>query len=124
MPGEFHLRGSFGMHHGSAVRLVLQSQLGGALVAARGGALLRHVGAGHQWDVFCRYVHPNPQPRTNAATAAAAYLNSGGTDHGWRNHGVLTGESSPVPQIKFLAVYCVVFTTVCFLLFETVLNAE
>jgi heme exporter protein B len=38
--------------------------------------------------------------------------------------GVLTGESSPVPQIKFLAVYCVVFTTVCFLLFETVLNAE
>jgi heme exporter protein B len=38
--------------------------------------------------------------------------------------GVLTGESSPVPQMKFLAVYCVVFTTVCFLLFETVLNAE
>jgi heme exporter protein B len=38
--------------------------------------------------------------------------------------GVLTGESSPVPQIKFLAVYCVVFTTACFLLFETVLSAE
>jgi heme exporter protein B len=38
--------------------------------------------------------------------------------------GVLTGESSPLPQIKFLAVYCVVFTTTCFLLFETVLNAE
>jgi heme exporter protein B len=37
---------------------------------------------------------------------------------------VLTGESSPVLQIKFLAVYCVVFTTACFLLFDTVLNAE
>lgn len=37
---------------------------------------------------------------------------------------VITGEFSPVPQIKFLAVYCVVFTTACFLLFDTVLNAE
>jgi len=37
---------------------------------------------------------------------------------------VLTGESSPVPQLKFLAGYCVVFTTTCFLLFDTVLNAE
>ena len=37
---------------------------------------------------------------------------------------VLTGETSPVLQIKFLAVYCVVFTTACFLLFDTVLNAE
>jgi heme exporter protein B len=37
---------------------------------------------------------------------------------------VLTGESSPLLQIKFLAVYCVVFTTACFLLFDTVLNAE
>jgi heme exporter protein B len=37
---------------------------------------------------------------------------------------VLTGEFSPVSQIKFLAAYCVVYTTVSFLLFETVLNAE
>ena len=37
---------------------------------------------------------------------------------------VLTGDFSPMPHIKFLAVYCVVFTTACFLLFETVLNAE
>jgi heme exporter protein B len=37
---------------------------------------------------------------------------------------VLTGEGSPVPQLKFLAGYCVVFTTTCFLLFDTVLNAE
>jgi len=37
---------------------------------------------------------------------------------------VLTGESSSLLQIKFLAVYCVVFTTACFLLFDTVLNAE
>ena len=37
---------------------------------------------------------------------------------------VLTGESSPYLQMKFLAVYCVVFTTACFLLFDTVLNAE
>jgi heme exporter protein B len=36
---------------------------------------------------------------------------------------VLTGES-PMVQIKFLAGYCVVFTTACFLLFDTVLNAE
>jgi heme exporter protein B len=37
---------------------------------------------------------------------------------------VLTGEASPVSEIKFLAGYCVVFTTACFLLFQTVLNAE
>jgi heme exporter protein B len=37
---------------------------------------------------------------------------------------VLTGESSPVLQMKFLAGYCVIFTTACFLLFDTVLNAE
>src|SRR5260370_1452926 len=37
---------------------------------------------------------------------------------------VLTGEFSPAGQIKFLAVFCVVYTTVSFLLFETVLNAE
>ncbi len=37
---------------------------------------------------------------------------------------VLTGENSPLLQIKFLAVYCVVFTTACFLLFDPVLNAE
>jgi heme exporter protein B len=37
---------------------------------------------------------------------------------------VLTGEFSPVVQIKFLAVYCVIYTTVSFLLFDTVLNAE
>jgi heme exporter protein B len=37
---------------------------------------------------------------------------------------VLTGEFSPVSQIKFLAAYCVIYTTVSLLLFETVLNAE
>jgi heme exporter protein B len=37
---------------------------------------------------------------------------------------ILTGEFSPVSQIKFLGGYCVVFTTACYLLFETVLNAE
>ena len=37
---------------------------------------------------------------------------------------VLTGEFSPMSQIKFLAGYCVIFTTTCFLLFQTVLNAE
>jgi heme exporter protein B len=37
---------------------------------------------------------------------------------------VLSGEGSPGGHIKFLAVYCVVFTTVCYLLFDTVLNAE
>jgi len=37
---------------------------------------------------------------------------------------VLSGEGSPVAQIKLLAVYCAVYTTACLLLFETVLNAE
>jgi heme exporter protein B len=37
---------------------------------------------------------------------------------------VLTGESSPWFWIELLAVYDVVFTTVCLLLFDTVLNAE
>jgi heme exporter protein B len=37
---------------------------------------------------------------------------------------VLSGEGSPVTQIKFLAGFCVIFTAACFLLFETVLNAE
>jgi len=37
---------------------------------------------------------------------------------------VLSGEGSPLVQLKFLAGFCVIFTTACFLLFETVLNAE
>lgn len=37
---------------------------------------------------------------------------------------VLSGEGSPAVQLKFLAGFCVIFTTACFLLFETVLNAE
>ena len=37
---------------------------------------------------------------------------------------VLSGEGSPNVQMKFLAGFCVIFTAACFLLFETVLNAE
>src|SRR5882672_7076841 len=37
---------------------------------------------------------------------------------------VLSGDGSPNVQLKFLAGFCVIFTTACFLLFETVLNAE
>jgi len=37
---------------------------------------------------------------------------------------ILTGEASPDFWIKLLAVYDIVFTAVCLLLFETVLNAE
>jgi heme exporter protein B len=37
---------------------------------------------------------------------------------------VLSGEGSPVGHIKLLAAFCVVYTTACLLLFETVLNAE
>ena len=37
---------------------------------------------------------------------------------------ILTGDASPDFWIKMLAVYDVVFTAVCLLLFETVLNAE
>ncbi|HYG97869.1 MAG TPA: heme exporter protein CcmB [Terriglobales bacterium] len=37
---------------------------------------------------------------------------------------ILTGDASPVFWINLLAVYDVVFTTACLLLFETVLNAE
>jgi heme exporter protein B len=37
---------------------------------------------------------------------------------------VLSGEGSPALQLKFLAGFCVIFTTACFLLFDTVLNAE
>jgi heme exporter protein B len=37
---------------------------------------------------------------------------------------VLSGEGSPATQLKFLAGFCVIYTTACFLLFETVLNAE
>ena len=39
----------------------------------------------------------------------------------WRK---LTGEAAPDFWIKMLAVYDVVFTAVCLLLFESVLNAE
>lgn len=38
--------------------------------------------------------------------------------------GILTGEFSPDPWIRLLIGYNVAFTTVCLLLFETVLNAE
>jgi heme exporter protein B len=37
---------------------------------------------------------------------------------------ILTGDASPDYWIRLLAVYDVVFTTACLLLFETVLNAE
>lgn len=37
---------------------------------------------------------------------------------------ILTGESAPWFWIQLLAVYDVVFTTACLMLFETVLNAE
>lgn len=37
---------------------------------------------------------------------------------------VLSGEGAPAVQLKFLAGFCVIYTTTCFLLFETVLNAE
>ncbi len=37
---------------------------------------------------------------------------------------VLTGEGAPTVQMKFLTGFCVIFTAACFLLFDTVLNAE
>ena len=37
---------------------------------------------------------------------------------------ILTGDDSPVLGLQFLAVYDIVFTTVCLSLFETVLHAE
>ena len=37
---------------------------------------------------------------------------------------VLTGESSPNLWIKVLAVYCLIFTTACVLLFDIVLRAD
>ena len=37
---------------------------------------------------------------------------------------ILTGDNSPVFWIRLLAVYDLVFTSVCLILFETVLNAE
>jgi heme exporter protein B len=38
--------------------------------------------------------------------------------------GVLTGEVDPILWMKLLAGYCIIFTTVCILLFETILAAE
>jgi heme exporter protein B len=38
--------------------------------------------------------------------------------------GILTGEFDPGPSIRLLLAYNLAFTTVCLLLFETVLNAE
>jgi len=37
---------------------------------------------------------------------------------------VLSGEGSPAVQLKFLAGFCLIYTVACFLLFDTVLNAE
>ncbi len=42
----------------------------------------------------------------------------------WATTQILTGEYSPWFWIQLLAVYDVVFTTVCLVLFEIVLNAE
>jgi heme exporter protein B len=38
--------------------------------------------------------------------------------------GILTGEFEPMPWIRMLVAYNIAFTTVCLLLFETVLSAE
>ena len=37
---------------------------------------------------------------------------------------ILTGDASPVFWMKLLAVYDLVFTLICLLLFEAVINAE
>jgi heme exporter protein B len=37
---------------------------------------------------------------------------------------ILTGEFAPDPWIRLLIGYNIAFTTVCLLLFETVLSAE
>jgi heme exporter protein B len=37
---------------------------------------------------------------------------------------ILTGDNSPIFWMRLLAVYDLVFTSVCLLLFEPVLNAE
>jgi heme exporter protein B len=37
---------------------------------------------------------------------------------------IITGASDPILWIKMLAVYDIIFTTVCLLLFDTVLHAE
>ena len=37
---------------------------------------------------------------------------------------ILTGDDSPVFWFRLLAVYDLVFTSVCVVLFEAVLNAE
>ena len=37
---------------------------------------------------------------------------------------VLTGDQDPMLWIKLLAGYCIIFTIVCLMLFETVLAAE
>ena len=42
----------------------------------------------------------------------------------WATTQILTGEYSPWFWIQLLAVYDVVFTTVCLTLFEIVINAE
>jgi heme exporter protein B len=38
--------------------------------------------------------------------------------------GILTGEFEPGLWIRLLVAYNIAFTTVCLLMFETVLNAE
>lgn len=56
-------------------------------------------------------------PAVAAMVAATTDVLTGATNP-------LTGGSAAILHIKFLAGYCVVFTTACFLLFDTVLNAE
>src|SRR5882672_106234 len=70
------------MPDGPIICGLLQFKLSRAFLAVAVDRSVRHVGAGGEWNVFCRHVHSDAQPRTHAATAAAAYFASGGDQHG------------------------------------------
>ncbi len=108
----------------AAVRDVLQLASGRTGVATGAGRSVGDVGTGGQWHVFRGHVDPHAQQGSDAAADSFSGVHPGVAGDGRSNHGNTGRRSSPVFWINLLAVYDVVFTTACLLLFETVLHAE
>ncbi len=122
--GNFSVCRDSGGADGAVVCSVLSVALGRAGLAVGGGRVAGNVGAGGEWHVFRGAVDPHPQPGNHAAADSLPHFDSALLAMVDSTTTILTGDGTPDFWLKMLVVYDVVFTLVCLLLFETVLNAE
>jgi hypothetical protein len=93
-------------------------RVAGAGLAVGPGGGSWDLGPGREWDVFCRDVFADAQPRDHVAAAAVSDFDSGAAGYGAGYYGYTRWRGARF-WIVLLATYDLVFTTVCLLLFET-----